>query len=360
MKSIAVILFLLVFAGCQSTPPTPVVIVPPTGKETAAQIEGFKSVIETMTVSLGIQREISRQLSETIYAIQNLNAHNPAGFARDGIAAHANKAASALPAPTPEQKAHADRQNADIMAGNLAKVQAELDVDIAANKAHQAQLAEAQKNETEALRKLADVSIAAEKERTEAASKLQKQFTEMTQRIKDAENQAKLAVQKEQVADLNRAAAICAALAAATLGLAVAFGGIAALKKVFPFVVLCIIGALMCYGLAQIVSQWWFKWAVLAGLGVILALSAWWVWRQSNQGTLRVEAEKKAAKFKAVLGDIVPVLDDAYESAEATGKEVLDRLVFDKLSGTPDKEGRMATENKAVIHEIRGEKVAKA
>jgi hypothetical protein len=158
-------------------------------------------------------------------------------------------------------------------------------------------------------------------------------------------------VMRDQVRWLNRASAACAALALSAIGLCLAFGGFAALRIAGPFAGLCGFAALASFGLAQIVGAWWFKWAALGGCAIVAAAAAAWIWKHYKTGDLREQAESKAARYGTALKQIVPVLDDAYEHAEASAKEVLDKLIFSRLSSA------MNTSEKATIHKVRAEKI---
>ena len=147
----------------------------------------------------------------------------------------------------------------------------------------------------------------------------------------------------------NWAAVGCSALAVLSFGLAAAFGGLASLRLVGPFSAILGLGALVCFGLAQVVGQWWFKWATVAGTLAVLGLCAWWVLKKQKEGTLKQKLEDRAASLQGLLTQVVPVLDKAYEHAEASGKELLDKTIFQPLSST------MNREEKALVHNLRAQ-----
>lgn len=177
----------------------------------------------------------------------------------------------------------------------------------------------------------------------------QKALDELEARHRRELDDAHQQVLKDQVAWLNRAAAGCAALAVLSFGLAAAFGGLASLRLVGPFSAILGFAALCCFGLAQVVGQWWFKWAILGVVALALGLAAWWVLRKQREGTLKADLEDKAGSLQGLLRQVVPVLDRAYETADAAGKELLDRTIFQPLSSTMDRE------EKALVHNLRAQ-----
>jgi len=130
----------------------------------------------------------------------------------------------------------------------------------------------------------------------------------------------------------------------AAFGLSIVVGQFAAALKTWP---LAVLGA-GCFGLAQLISHPWFLRGFTGLLLAGLAYSAYYVFDRHKEGRLRRSLEKKAA----VLGEIVPVLDAAYESSADTIKQALDANVFARLSSA------LSKEDKALVHKIRAEKVA--
>ena len=153
--------------------------------------------------------------------------------------------------------------------------------------------------------------------------------------LEDAHNE----VMKDQVHTLNLVGAGCMLLFALGLG----FGGPAGLKMTWPFGLL----GLFAFGLAQIVGLWWFKWAMATILAIIVCVAAWWIWQQYHRGVLHQKMTEKANQLQGVLSEVVPVLDKAYENAESTTKELLDKTIFDPLSKKLDKS------DKSLVHVIR-------
>lgn len=143
----------------------------------------------------------------------------------------------------------------------------------------------------------------------------------------------------EQAKWLSIAAAGCLAIFLLGAG----FGQLAGLKIVWPFSVY----AVVLFGLAQIVSQSWFAWAVGGAIVVGGIITGVWVRRHYLQGDLLQATKDKAAKWNAVVKPTVEVLDKAYDSAELPIKNWLDEHVFNILSS------KMDATAKSAVHEVR-------
>lgn len=128
-------------------------------------------------------------------------------------------------------------------------------------------------------------------------------------------------------------------------GLGLGFGGPAGLKLTWPFAAL----GTLCLGLAQLVAQVWFMWACAVAVLVALVVAGLWVWNHYKLGTLKQDAEDKAAKLANLTKQLVPALDSAYKNAKDTQKQLLDSLIFNTLSDA------MNREEKALVHQIRAE-----
>lgn len=162
-----------------------------------------------------------------------------------------------------------------------------------------------------------------------------------------ARDEARGGVLRSQVAWLNRIGFGCMAVAIGSLGVGLAIGGVAAIRRVGPLAVVAGVGALLCFGTAQIVGAPWFLWAVG---GVLLVLVTWfavWAWKHQKRGDLAAELAARSAKVAAVAKTAVPVWDAAYEDATSEIKAWLDANVFDRLSSM------MNRDEKATVHEIR-------
>ncbi len=165
--------------------------------------------------------------------------------------------------------------------------------------------------------------------------------------LAEARDEARNGVLRSQVAWLNRIGFGCMAVAIGSLGIGLAIGGIAALRRVGPLAVVAGVGSLLCFGTAQIVGAPWFLWAVG---GVLLVLVTWfaaWAWKHQKRGDLASELATRSGKVAAVAQTAVPVLDAAYEQADEATRRWLDSHVFDRLSSL------MNRDEKATVHEIR-------
>lgn len=158
-------------------------------------------------------------------------------------------------------------------------------------------------------------------------------------RVKKAQDDAAQAVQSREVKGLLSAAALCLVVFVVAVG----FGGLAGLSKAWPL----LLGSVLSLGLAQVVSQWWFKWAVLVSCLVGVGVGIWWVIRHIREGNLKAAAEQQAARLTTATGILVPTLDDAYEKASQSEKEFMDKVIFDPLSS------KMGPGTKSLIHTIR-------
>ena len=127
------------------------------------------------------------------------------------------------------------------------------------------------------------------------------------------------------------------------------FGSLVVLRRVGIYLLALAVVGFLFLGAAQIIAQPWFMWACA---GVILVGCVWfgvWAWRHQKRGDLAQELQSRTAKVAAVAQTAVPVLDTAYEQANAEVKAWLDTHVFDRLSSM------MNRDEKATVHEIRRE-----
>lgn len=167
--------------------------------------------------------------------------------------------------------------------------------------------------------------------------------------LSKARDEARNGVLRSQVAWLNRIGFGCMAVAIGSLGIGLAIGGVAAIRRVGPLAVVSGVGALLCFGTAQIVGAPWFLWAVGGVLIVLVTWFAVWAWKHQKRGDLAAELATRTGKVAAVAKAAVPVLDDAYEQADEATRRWLDAHVFDRLSYA------MSRDEKATVHEIRKE-----
>lgn len=352
MRTVVCLLF-LALVGCHRWPATlkaPLVV--PQGEagkaETAAQTEQQRQQAASWS-----------QVAASVAVVLELNGLMPSTNLTVGVNSEAHIIQALAGQAKPEDVAAAAQRKAVVLAGDLAKIRAqyataqtEAEKQAAAKAAAEMALVQAQQ--------------AAATERQQAAQQWQAQFNELTTKANEAgkraealqEANAKLSkqvdeaqnqVMRDQVAWLNKGGASLAALALVGFGLATFFGGLAALRSAAPFLALCFVGALGCFGLAQIVGQWWFKWAVLGLLGAIGGVITWWVVKHYQLGTLKADTEAKFATARSVLRQTVPTLDAAYNAANAEVKAFMDEHIFQKLNS------RMDAADKAAVHAVRVE-----
>lgn len=193
--------------------------------------------------------------------------------------------------------------------------------------------------------------LAAERDRLAAELLAQAERNGVAQQaaIAKAKDEARNGVLRSQVAWLNRIGFGCMAVTIASVGIGLAVGGVAAIRRVGPLAVITAVGALLCFGAAQIVGAWWF----LPAVGIVLAgLVTWfavWAWKHQKRGDLAAELATRTGKVAAVARTAVPVLDAAYEQADSATRQWLDSHVFDRLSSL------MNREDKQAVHEIRAQ-----
>ena len=191
----------------------------------------------------------------------------------------------------------------------------------------QSDLDAARENEKIATQKYISDAKASQQAHQEEIDKLKKELTDQ--------------VRKKQVWFLS----IGGILLIALFGVGLGFGGVAGAKISWP---LGVIG-LLFLGLAQIVSQPWFMWACLVVTLIGLSLLAWWIWSHYQLGNLKQSLDQKSTQMKGALGDVIPVLDNAYNNADQMTKDFLDKIIFDKLAA------KMDSSTKGVIHQVRAD-----
>lgn len=217
----------------------------------------------------------------------------------------------------------------------------------------------------------ADAAVAAyaaqaEKNRIDNQKAIDAAVATAKKAIHDRDN----AVLKDQIAWCNKIGFSALGIAVALLAGAWFFGGgLLGLKKLGPVVGLVGFVGVSALWLARILGNPWFM-PVLTFLilGVITWIAVWMV-RHYRQKDLATELQARTAKLAAVAKDVVPVLDAAYENGRetvdqlaervkakvkalradgiATAQDVLDELVFDRISS------KMDVTTKATVKEIR-------
>lgn len=163
---------------------------------------------------------------------------------------------------------------------------------------------------------------------------------QLEQNRKDNEKkleEAREGVKRGQAKGLNWAGGICFAIFALGIG----FGGLVGLRKTWIFALF----GLMCFGLAQIVTQWWFPWAI--GIATVSGVSAvvYYLWRLHQLGKLKEVLSEKVQTVAGALEGVVPVLDQAYETASPEIQKWLEQNVFKRI--------KMPDEQRAVVREIK-------
>lgn len=106
------------------------------------------------------------------------------------------------------------------------------------------------------------------------------------------------------------------------------------------------LGALLCFGVAQIISQPWFMPACAVAVALGLGAFGWAAVHAYRKHELAAKVEKEAAKFKDALSRVVPALDSALDEVGAAGAEIKEKL----RSAMTGSNGAAA---KATIHEVR-------
>jgi len=119
------------------------------------------------------------------------------------------------------------------------------------------------------------------------------------------------------------------------------FGRAGAAARTWPLAAL----GLGAFVLAEVISSQWFQIGCLVLIAGAVAYLTYWVIDRHKQGRLQQAIEKRAA----LLREIVPVLDEAYENASDDVKRLLDRNLFNRFSD------RFDDAAKAEIHEMRKE-----
>jgi len=119
------------------------------------------------------------------------------------------------------------------------------------------------------------------------------------------------------------------------------FGRAGAAARTWPLAAL----GLGAFVLAEVISSQWFQIGCLVLIAGAVAYLTYWLIDRHKQGRLQQALEKRAA----LLREIVPVLDEAYENASDDVKRLLDRNLFNRFSD------RFDDAAKAEIHQLRKE-----
>lgn len=189
----------------------------------------------------------------------------------------------------------------------------------------------------------ADLITQAERNRVEN----QKAIDAALANARKAQDKQRNAMLHEQASKLTWIGIGCISAAISIAVLVGFFGSVMVLRRIGLYLLALAVVGFLFLGAAQIIAQPWFMWACA---GVILVGCIWfgvWAWRHQKRGDLAQELQSRTAKVAAVAKTAVPVLDTAYEQANADVKAWLDANVFDRLSSM------MNRDEKATVHEIR-------
>lgn len=348
-------LLAVLLAGCPPAPyvaqpsATPTAVAPvtvATDKETAAT-EKADAAKQTQ---LDAMTKVAGQVKANVAMASDANAGNPAGAPKTIVAGETGLALDKLqgvPADPVEVQAAKDRR-ALVESGKVQEAQAAY--------ADAATKSLALSQEVGRQKALADQALL-DRDKARAETK-----AAVDQYVKDAEA-ARVAHETEikelnakQAAELAKARSAEASKQALYLrigagacllifGLGVGFLQLAGLKIVWPFGLFC----LLLLGLAQLVTQPWFEYAIAGCLAIIGVAVAAWLWYHNKEKNLAAAIAQKATAMTAVVKDVVPVLDTAYNDAEPTVQNWLDAHIFTPLSS------KMDASVKATVHTVRAE-----
>lgn len=246
--------------------------------------------------------------------------------------------------PTEKDRADAAERELLMATGKIDEANAKYADAVAKADALTERAAKADQARDEAIRRAGEATEAArakleaqQREHEQAMTKLTTAHADEIRRLKKQMNDA---VAAKQVLCLNIAGGVLIALFA----IAIFFGGIEGVRRCWFLGLL----GLLCFGLAQIVGAWWFKWACLLVIAAGIGYALWWFWQHRKDADLKQQVQGKADALNKTLTEIVPVIDSAYEKAEGTAKSALDSLLA-RLGDA------MSDESKKVIHVVRAE-----
>jgi len=329
--------FASVIPSCQTVPQK--IVVAPTGPATQKREEASAATASTQTLVDASNAARLSKAAASFGAISEVTI-NPSTVKEDAAHQEASNGLSSLGVqPSDADKAAALERVNLIVTGQkdaaekaYADAKKESEERLVTLASLQEQLAASKAEEAKA-------QIAAQAERESSAAKVQSAIDAMRQSYESQLQATRDAERTKQVRYLNMGGLVSLLV----FGLAVGFGGLPGLKVGWIFALLSVV----CFGLAQIVAQWWFMWAVLGACIAVLIALAVWAYIHYKQGNLKAAAEQKASAFEAMAQDIVPTLDGAYDAADAATKKVLDDTIFSKLSALMDKS------TKSLVHLVR-------
>ena len=354
---------LLALAGCSSVPPQakpsapPAAIAPDPKPANAAQ----------SSVNAAAQDRLSK-LSANVNAAATAPNIEASPVAVNELTVAQGRLSDVK--PDPGEVAAAAERRALVESGRAAEARANAEVAAGQGRDDAVRIAELQATATSE-RARADAAVAAYAAQAEKNHiENQKAIDAALAKAKKAREELDNAVLKDQIAWCNKIGFSALGIAVALLAGAWFFGGgLLGLKKLGPVVALVGFVGVSSLWLARILGNPWFM-PVLTFLilGVLTWIAVWMV-RHYRQKDLAAELQARTAKLAAVAKDVVPVLDAAYENGRetvdqlaervkakvkalradgiATAQDVLDELVFDRISS------KMDVATKATVKEIR-------
>lgn len=338
----------LVPKACQTpTTPAPKVVVAPTGEKTETELAALREQTQSQQTQIQKQQELAQRAAGSVFGASEANSHNPPGLPQQATQLQLDEAASALPAPTTEQKLEKERQNAAVLRGELDAVRAEMGIAKSQNEQLKADLTSATQRASLAEQKAAEVAAAALKERSDAAAALQRQFDAMSRQIKDEQAKVQAARDEQRKSMLAKLGHVLLGLGA-LFTLAGAFQGYATVQageltpRGFLKPLVWAGAAAFCFACYWTINQPWFIWVVIGGgsLGLIGGASfAWSEWQEAKQRRAGKQRAGEADEAEETLKIVMAEMDGANTVSDL--KERLSK--------------RMSDNHKALVHELRAE-----
>ena len=343
MTRIPILLPALLLAGCMSVQP---VAKPAATSGAGDQVQHSATAAnEAQTAADTAERERLAKVRANVDAAATAPNIEAAPVAVNELTVAQGRLADVQPDPS-EQAAAAERR-ALVEAGRAEEARANAIVAAESGRKDAVRIreleAEAAALRAERDRVVAEFTAQAEKNRIENQKAIDAAVAQ-AKRARDEQHNAMLHAQAEKLTWIGTGCISTAILAGVGIGV---FGSLLVLRKLASYLVALAAVGFLFLGAAQIVSQPWFMWACA---GVILVGIVWagvWAWRHQKRGDLATELQSRTAKVAGVAKTVVPILDDAYESATAETREWFDQHVFSRLSSL------MNREEKATVHEIR-------
>jgi len=303
-------------------------------------IATLQKEVDTLNARVAESSRLEDSASGAVYGAIVANKQSEDSKAKEATQAELGLAQRILGEPTEQSKLEAGKRVTAVLTGQLDEIR-KLYKDAESQLiALQGGLASKDAEIVKLHSNVESLKIESDKEIKKHAAKIADLIADKEKQLAKAKDEATQYVMKQQVLWLNISGGICILIFAAGIGFG---GGIAGLRMTWIFGVI----GLLAFGLAQIVSQWWFMWAVLTAIVIALGICVYWGYRQYKNHTLKESLQDKANKATDVINAIVPVLDNAWNDADTLLKKSLDDLIFSKLGNQMDKE------QKATIHLVR-------